>query len=136
MDPPVSVARMPPGQPLDLLAQGIARPDSQRRPAAGRGSPLFFCDVLEHLLVQEQLGDEPLEVIDLELQLSAPAIRVDLLSSTFGDYSNVTGADSRIARQGTGRIDLGPAQYLRIGPQLGERLDPKPDCVGRVPTGR
>src|SRR5208337_3806048 len=57
----------------------IARPDSQRRPAAGRGSPFFFCDVLEHLLVQEQLGDEPLEAIDLELQLSAPAIRVDLL---------------------------------------------------------
>jgi len=53
-----------------------------------------------------------------------------------GDYSNVTGADSRIARQGTGRIDLGPAQCLRVGPQLGERLDPKPDCVGRVPTGR
>src|SRR5208337_4505542 len=39
----------------------------------------FFCDVLEHLLVQEPLGDEPLEAIDLELQLSAPAVRVDLI---------------------------------------------------------
>ena len=30
-----------------------------------------------------------------------------------------------------GRIDLGPAQCLRVGPQLGERLDPKPNCVGK-----
>ena len=37
---------------------------------------------------------------------------------------------------GTGRIDLGPAQCLRVGPQLGERLDPKPNCVGQVPTAR
>ena len=29
---------------------------------------------------------------------------------------------------------MGPAQCLRVGPQLGEQLDPKPNCVGQVPT--
>ena len=41
-----------------------------------------------------------------------------------------------LAFAGTGRIDLGPAQCLRVGPQLGKRLDPKPNCVGQVPTAR
>ena len=52
------------------------------------------------------------------------------------DCSIATGADSEDRSAGTGRIDLGPAQCLRVGPQLGERLDPKPNCVGQVPTAR
>ena len=54
----------------------------------------------------------------------------------FRDCSIVTGGrfEDRSAR--TGRIDLGPAQCLRVSPQLGERLDPKPNCVGQVPTAR
>ena len=108
VDPTVAVTRMPPRQPLDLPGQGrlvspalpgiagssgtapsrgrfaaakprTARPGNRRRPAAGRGSPLFFCDVLEHLFVEEQLGHQPLEAIDLELQLAAPAIGIDLV---------------------------------------------------------
>ena len=37
---------------------------------------------------------------------------------------------------GTGRIDSGPAQRLRVGPQLGEWRDPKPDCMDRAKTAR
>jgi hypothetical protein len=49
------------------------------------GSPLlvgalhFFCDVLEHLLIQEHLGDQPLEPINLALEFAASAIGVDLV---------------------------------------------------------
>jgi hypothetical protein len=42
------------------------------------GLTTFFCDVLEHLLVEHQLGHQPLEPIDLGLQLAAPAVVVDL----------------------------------------------------------
>ncbi len=38
-----------------------------------------FCDVLEHLLVQEGLGDELLEALGLELQLTAPALGIEFL---------------------------------------------------------
>ena len=49
--------------------------------AARRWSGLttFFYDVLEHLLIQEQLGDQPLEPIDLALEFAASAIGVDLV---------------------------------------------------------
>ena len=52
------------------------------------------------------------------------------------DCSIATGADFEDRSAGTGRIDMGPAQCLRVGPQLGEQLDPKPNCVGQVPTAR
>ena len=52
------------------------------------------------------------------------------------DCSIATGADFEDRSAGTGRIDLGPAQCLRVGRQLGERLDPKPNCVGQVQTAR
>jgi hypothetical protein len=37
----------------------------------------FFCDVLEHRLVQHQLGHQELEPLDLDLQFTAAAFRVD-----------------------------------------------------------
>ena len=43
-----------------------------------QGSPLFFCDVLKHRFVEEQLGHQPFEAVNLELQLAAPAISIDL----------------------------------------------------------
>src|SRR5271154_5693611 len=62
-----------------------ARSSNRRRLAVGPGSPLFFSNVLEHRLVQEELSDQLLKPIDLELQLTAPAIsiglgRIELLS--------------------------------------------------------
>ena len=38
----------------------------------------FFCDLLKHMLVQNQLGDEPFQAIDVAFQLAAPAIGIDL----------------------------------------------------------
>src|SRR5512135_2701133 len=58
------------------------------------------------------------------------------VAHAFRDCSTVTRADLRIARQETGRIDSGPAPRLRVGSQLGEWLDPKPDCVDRAKTAR
>jgi hypothetical protein len=55
-----------------------ARTGNQRRLVAGRGSPLFFGDILEHLFIQEKLGHEPLHSLDLDLELAAPAIGNDL----------------------------------------------------------
>ena len=39
----------------------------------------FFCDLLEHLLVQEQVGDESLATIEFEFQFATPAVRIDPL---------------------------------------------------------
>ena len=54
-------------------------PSNPRRPAAGSGSPLFFGDVLKHLLVQEELGHQLLEALVLDLHFTVPALGVDLL---------------------------------------------------------
>jgi hypothetical protein len=37
----------------------------------------FFCDVLKHLFVEHQLGDEPLESFDLAFELADAARVVD-----------------------------------------------------------
>ena len=39
----------------------------------------FFRDLLKHRPIQEQLGDEPLEPLNLVLQLAATAFGADLL---------------------------------------------------------
>jgi len=46
--------------------------------------------VLEHLLVQEQLGNHLLESIHLELQLAPSAIGIDLVRSAFSIASDDT----------------------------------------------
>ena len=54
---------------------------SARYPATARcwsGVTTFFGDILEHLFIQEQLGHEPLEPLDLDFKLAAPAIGIDL----------------------------------------------------------
>jgi hypothetical protein len=103
---------MPPRQPFDLTAQGRfvnpvpgAVSHNRTRPINDTANPplrhfvllaeiiggsallarahhFFFGDVLGHLLIQEQLGNQLLESINLELQLSAPAIGLDLLGIT------------------------------------------------------
>jgi hypothetical protein len=108
VNPAVSVTWMPPCQAFDLPVQsqfvGRALPaisharagpahDAADSPLGYpvflvevvRGGPLlvrghhfFFCDVLEHRFVQEQFGHQPLKAVDLELQLAAPAIGIDL----------------------------------------------------------
>ena len=65
---------------LDTHAAGrldTRRSSNPPRPVVGRGSPLFFGDVLEHRFVQEQFRHEPLEAIDFDLELARSAIVVD-----------------------------------------------------------
>jgi hypothetical protein len=111
MDPAILVSRMPPCQPFDLpdhgrLAKLVPGAVSHNRTSPihdTAGPPLrhsellteivggsallggahhFFCDFLEHLLVQEQLGNQLLESIDLELQFATPTICIDFLGIT------------------------------------------------------
>ena len=57
-------------------------------------------------------------------------------SGVRGDCSIATGADSKIARQEQGETTWDPLNASELAPQLGERLDPKPNCVGQVLTAR
>src|SRR5207249_360445 len=41
------------------------------------GSPLFFCDVLKHLFVEHELGDETLEALELAFELADAASIID-----------------------------------------------------------
>jgi hypothetical protein len=59
-----------------------------------------------------------------------------LISGSQGDCSIATGADSKIARQEQGETTWDPLNASELAPQLGERLNPKPNCVGQVPTAR
>ena len=79
---------------------------------------------------------EPEMVDNLVTTFEDIATRMDLYESYAETVASLPGADSKIRSARTGRIDLGPAQCLRVSPQLGERLDPKPNCVGQVPTAR
>ena len=83
-------------------------------------------------IVRKELG------IDRSLNEILQILSVTIFEKTpiFRDCSIVTGGRFEDRSAGTGRIDLGPAQCLRVSPQLGERLDPKPNCVGQVPTAR
>src|SRR5262249_43953603 len=58
-------ARGRPAAPTPRTGPGGGAPPA----AAGPRSPLFLHDLLEHLLVQGQLGDETLEALGLDLQL-------------------------------------------------------------------
>ncbi len=53
----------------------LAHPLPHRAPT-GERQAFFSCDVLEHLLVQEQLGDEPLEGFDLDFEFPARTLGV------------------------------------------------------------
>src|SRR5262249_11471984 len=95
------------------------RPDNPPRPAAGRGSPLFFGEVLEHLLVEHQLGDQPLEPLDLALQLAAAAVGGDLdgvvalapaIVGRLGDAELATDVGDR---QSLGQVPVGLAEQAR-----------------------
>ena len=52
-----------------------------------------------------------------------------------GDCSIATGADSKIARQEQGESTWDPLNASELAPNSA-RLDPKPNCVGQVPTAR
>src|SRR6516165_2044442 len=58
--------------------RGSVPPGSRPQLAAGPASPLFFGDVLEHLPVEHQLGHDPLEPLDLGLELATAAIGIGL----------------------------------------------------------
>jgi hypothetical protein len=70
--------------------------------------------------------------------LPVPAVLLALcrIVVIFRDCSIATGADSKIARQEQGETTWDPLNASELAPQLGERLDPKPNCVGQVPTAR
>src|SRR5205814_4440375 len=44
-------------------------------PAAGAASPLFLDDVLQHLLLEQEFGHQPLQPRDLHLQVAGPTDR-------------------------------------------------------------
>jgi hypothetical protein len=83
------------------------------------GVTTFFCDVLEHLLVQEELGDELLETLGLALQFTAPALGVELFGLVLASPPIVrvlsdTQLSTDIAdRQTFGQIPVGLAQHPR-----------------------
>src|SRR5208337_50429 len=70
-----------PGPRADPHAAGRPRTlcrGSRRRRVAGWGSPLFFCHLLEHLLIEHQLGNQPLKTLDFAFQLPDTARIIDL----------------------------------------------------------
>jgi hypothetical protein len=73
----------------------------------------FFCDVLEHRFVAELLGHQPLEAIDLEPQLPAPAIAGNLVRSAslpptiIGRLGHALFATDIRGRQSFGQIAVG-----------------------------
>jgi hypothetical protein len=77
----------------------------------------FFCDVLEHLLVQEQLGDQPLEPFGFQLQLTATTIGVRFLGvvssppSVVRVLSNAQLSTDISNRQTFGQIAVGFTQH-------------------------
>ena len=97
------------------------------RHVVGRGSPLFFSDVLEHRFVQEKLGHEPLEPIDFDLELATPAIGVDrggvmaFSPAIIGGHGDAVLAADISNRQSLGQIAVNvfqqPSHFLG-GPSL------------------
>src|SRR5205823_1250840 len=89
------------------------RPGSPPRRVAARRSPLFFGDVLEHPLVQEEFGDEQLEALDLGLELADAAAVVNLGGVVLLPPAVVRGlGDAELAadvshRQPLGQVALG-----------------------------
>ena len=75
-------------------------------------------------------------VIAEMLQLAIPYQLLSQKNPGSRDCSIATGADSKIARQEQGETTWDPLNASELAPQLGERLDPKPNCVGQVPTAR
>ena len=54
----------------------------------------------------------------------------------FETVASLPGPILKIARQEQGESTWDPLNACEVGPQLGEQLDPKPNCVGQVPTAR
>src|SRR5262249_29435481 len=97
------------------------------RPVAGRPSPLFFGDVLEHALVEQELGDEELEALDLGLELAGAAGVVDLGGvvalppAVVGVLGDAVLAADVADRQAASQVTVGLAQEvydLLGGPSL------------------
>src|SRR5262249_17705820 len=98
---------------------------SARPAAAGRRSPLFLGDLLEHLLVQGQFGDEALEPGVLGLHLLEALGLVGLEAAVL-----VTPAVEGLLADPQALADLGDGQTLRqVGFGLAQLGD---DLLGRV----
>ncbi len=61
------------------LAEAMTLLQVIRRRAAASASPLFFRDLLKHLLIEHQFDDDGLEAIDLGLEFANLPSLVDLI---------------------------------------------------------
>jgi hypothetical protein len=79
----------------------------------------FFCEILEHLLVQHQLGHQELEPLDLDLKLAAAAVGVDpsrimpLAPTMVGRLSDAELSTNVRDRQRLGQVAVGFPEQSR-----------------------
>ena len=99
------------------------------------GVTTFFGDILEHLFIQEQLGHEPLESLDLDLEMAAPAIGIDLGRVMPPSPAMIGGlGDADLAAevgdgQSPGQVAIGVPQqsgHFVVGPSLAHGSLPVP----------
>jgi hypothetical protein len=83
------------------------------------GVTTFFCEVLEHLLVEHQFGHQELEPLEFDLEFAAPAVGVDprrvvtLSPAMIGRLSDADLSANVRDRQPLGQVAVGVPEQSR-----------------------